>query len=123
MRSYRILHELTSGGMGAVFRAQQTPPASAPPDSHGPRKRPVHQIVHGVGPITPSGPRILPERTIEVHRDSHADLPRRGDHTPSGALLEDTVDLDTHPTHGAGAPRATPPTPPTPPSPKDPSSP
>jgi hypothetical protein len=98
----------------------QTPPVPDPPassDPQGPRKRPVHKIVRGVGPITPAGPRTLPERTVEVHRGNHADPPRRGDHTSSGAPLEDTVDLDTKPTHGAGAPRATPH------SPKDPSSP
>jgi serine/threonine-protein kinase len=99
---------------------QQTPPAPDPPaaaDPQAPRKRPVHKIIRGVGPITPTGPRTLPERTVEVHRGNHADPPRRGDHTSSGAPLEDTVDLDTKPTHGAGAPRATPH------SPKDPSSP
>ena len=94
--------------------AREAPPA---PDAHGPRKRTGHKIVRGVGPITPPAPRILPERTVGVHRGSHADPPRRGDHTPSGAPLEDTVDLDTKPTHGGGAPRATPS------SPKDPSSP
>jgi serine/threonine-protein kinase len=95
---------------------REAPPAPDAPDGHGPRKRTGHKIVRGVGPITPPGPRILPERTLGVHRGSHADPPRRGDHTPSGAPLEDTVDLDTKPTHG-GAPRATPS------SPKDPSSP
>jgi len=93
------------------------PPAPDAPDGPGPRKRPVHKIVRGVGPITPQGPRILPERTVEVHRGNHADPPRRGDHTSSGAPLEDTVDLDTKSTRGGGAPRATPP------SPKDPRSP
>jgi serine/threonine-protein kinase len=93
-----------------------TPPA--PPDGHGPRKHPVHKIVRGVGPITPPGARTLPERTVEVHRGSRAAAPpRTGDHTPGGAPLEDTVDLDTKPTHGGGAPRATSPPP------KDPSSP
>jgi predicted Ser/Thr protein kinase len=96
--------------------AAVVPPAPDAPDGPGPRKRPVHKIARGVGPITPQGPRTLPERTVEVHRGNHADLPRRGDHTSSGAPLEDTVDLDTKPTRG-GAPRATPP------SPKDPSSP
>jgi len=97
--------------------AREAPPAPDAPDGHGPRKRTGHKIVRGVGPITPQGPRILPERTLGVHRGSHADPPRRGDHTPSGAPLEDTVDLDTKPTHGGGAPRAPPS------SPKDPSSP
>jgi hypothetical protein len=93
------------------------PAQDAPaPDPHG-RKRPGHKIVHGVGPITPAGPRILPERTVEVHRGNHADPPRRGDHTSSGAPLEDTIDFDTKPTPGGGAPRASPH------SPKDPSSP
>ncbi len=96
---------------------REAPPAPDAPDGHGPRKRTGHKIVRGVGPITPQGSRILPERTLGVHRGSHADPPRRGDHTPSGAPLEDTVDLDTKPTHGGGAPRATPS------SPKDPSSP
>jgi eukaryotic-like serine/threonine-protein kinase len=96
---------------------RDAPPAPDAPDGHGPRKRTGHKIVRGVGPITPQGPRILPERTLGVHRGSHADPPRRGDHTPSGAPLEDTVDLDTKPSHSGGAPRATPS------SPKDPSSP
>jgi hypothetical protein len=96
---------------------REAPPAPDAPDGHGPRKRTGHKIVRGVGPITPQGPRILPERTLGVHRGSHADPPRRGDHTPSGAPLEDTVDIDTKPTHGGGAPRATPS------SPKDPRSP
>jgi hypothetical protein len=70
-----------------------------------------------VGPITPAAPGTLPGRTVEVHRDTHADPPRRGDHTSSGAPLEDTVDLDPKSTHGGGAPRASSS------SPKDPGSP
>jgi hypothetical protein len=96
--------------------ARQAPRDPDAPDGPGPRKRPVHKIVRGVGPITPQGPQTLPERTVEVHRGNHADPPRRGDHTSSGAPLEDTVDLDTKPTR-SGAPRATAA------SPKDPSSP
>ena len=84
----------------------RTPPA--PPDGRGPGKRPARNLVRGVGSITPPGARILPERTIEVHRGSRdADHPRTGDHTPSGAPLEDTVDIDTKTTHGGGAHRAT----------------
>jgi hypothetical protein len=97
--------------------AHEAPPAPDAPDGHGPRKRTGHKIGRGVAPITPQGPRILPERTVGVHRGSHADPPRRGDHTPSGAPLEDTIDFDTKPTRGGGAPRASPS------SPKDPGSP
>jgi hypothetical protein len=95
---------------------REAPPAPDAPDGHGPRKRTGHKIVRGVGPITPQGPRTLPERTLGVQRGSHADPRRTGGHTSSGVPLEDKVDLDTKPPHG-GAPRATPS------SPKDPSSP
>src|SRR5262249_39147766 len=91
----------------------QTPPAPdppAPPDGHGSRKRPVHKIGRGVGPLTPPGTRIWPERPVEVHRGSGAAAPpRTGDHSPGGAPLKDTVDIDSKPTHGGRAPRATPP--------------
>jgi len=96
--------------------AREAPPAPDAPDAPGPRKRAGHKIGRGVAPITPQGPRALPERTVGVHRGNHADPPRRGDHTPSGAPLEDTVDFDTK-TNRGGAPRASPP------SPKDPGSP
>jgi serine/threonine-protein kinase len=105
------------GPPGPVAReAPPAPDAPDAPDGHGPRKRAGHKIGRGVAPITPQGPRALPERTVGVHRGNHADPPRRGDHTPSGAPLEDTVDFDTK-TNRGGAPRASPP------SPKDPGSP
>ncbi|HEX3766089.1 MAG TPA: protein kinase [Kofleriaceae bacterium] len=108
-----------------------TSPAAAPdppaaPDGQAPRKHPAHKIARGVGSITPPAGRILPEQSVEVHRGNRQpDPPSTGDHSPGGAPLEDTVDLDRKSTPRGSAPRAPPLSPPRspPPSPKDPRSP